>query len=71
MTSEIIPPTRVASVVALGAVAGNLTGAGIIACRLVARQRHGYTRCSRSAAAPIWWRGRLSSCFSPRLQAAS
>lgn len=30
MTADIVPPTRVASVVALGAVAGNLSGTGII-----------------------------------------
>jgi ACS family hexuronate transporter-like MFS transporter len=30
MTADIVPASRVASVVALGAVAGNLTGAGII-----------------------------------------
>ena len=30
MTADIVPTSRVASVVALGAVAGNLTGAGII-----------------------------------------
>ncbi|MFX8700466.1 hypothetical protein ABTM56_20400, partial [Acinetobacter baumannii] len=30
MTTDVVPATRIASVIALGAVAGNLSGAGII-----------------------------------------
>lgn len=44
MTTDIVPATRVASVVALGAVAGNLSGTGIIELAGWSLQHgHGYT----------------------------
>ena len=44
MTADIIPATRVATVIALGAFAGNLSGAGIIELAAWSLQNgHGYT----------------------------